>query len=87
MRVLFVGDYKLNTGPSNVNKDLLWHMPKTTLRIKNKFIVSKLFEIIYKVFISDVVIISGITYSGYIALVLASFFNKKTIYLMHGSVK
>lgn len=87
MKLLFIGNYELNTGPSNVNKDLLLSLPKDTLRLKNKNILLKIIELVHKVSISDVVIISGITYMGYLGLRLVKLFNKKSLYIMHGSIR
>lgn len=87
MKIFFVGNYRLDNGPANVNKNIEKYLPKGSLIIKSNNFIMKILEIIWKVFISDVVIISGLSPSNNIAMNIGNILRKKTIYIMHGSIK
>ena len=87
MKVLFIGDYKYNVGPANVNKNLKNHLPNNFLFIKGNNFLIKIFELFFKIFISNVIIISGYKYKLNIFFKIAKLLNKKLIYLMHGCIK
>lgn len=85
MKICFIGDCDYNTGPSNVNKSYKKHLKNKMrfLRYRNKALRS--FETVYSVLLTNVTIISGMSYINQLALYTAKLFKKTIIYLMHGS--
>ncbi len=84
MKIMFVGDCDLNTGPSNVNKEFKKILSDRVSFFKFKIKILRAIETVIKVLKSDVIIISGISYINNLALKEAVFFKKKIIYIMHG---
>ncbi|MDK0554235.1 glycosyltransferase family 4 protein [Clostridium perfringens] len=87
MKIFLCGNYKDNTGPSNVNSLLINNSEKKLMKINftNRYL--KNIEIIIKILISDVIIFSGLGCKMIFHLKLAHLFKKKTIYLMHGCIE
>lgn len=86
MKLLIVGDFKNNTGPANVNKSLI-ESNKNILYTTQIGVMSRIIELIIKMYKSDVVIFSGISKINIIGFKLAKIFRKKSAYLMHGYYK
>lgn len=86
MKIFFIGDYKINSGPSNVNKHLKKYLPKNTLYISNNSKVARLIEILIKVTLCDKIVFSGLSKQNIIGIKWSKILRKKTFYIMHGSV-
>ena len=87
MNIFLFGDCHSNSGPSNVNKEIIRNSNDKISYMKknNKFL--KIFELIYKFTISKVIIFSGYGKYNLLMSKLSNIFNKKTIYIMHGCIK
>lgn len=87
MKILFLGDYKANTGPSNVNKNLKKHLPQNVIYINSSNIFIRTIEIIFKTILYNVIIISGNSRSNRICINITKIFRgkKKIINILHGS--
>lgn len=86
-KIFFVGDFFSNTGPANANKSLLKvnnGFLKYSIR-KNK--ITRVIEMIFKIINSDITCFCGYSRINIIGIRLCKMFNKKSIYLMHGSLK
>ena len=86
-KIFFVGDFFSNTGPANANKSLLKvnnGFLKYSIR-KNK--ITRVIEMIFKIINSDITCFCGYSRINIIGIRLCKIFNKKSIYLMHGSLK
>lgn len=86
-KILLYGEYKANTGPSNVNKFLLDNSENKFMYVKNDGSISKRVERVNKILKSDVVIFSGYGRHIKVLLILCKILHKKTVYLMHGCVE
>ncbi|MHB8128923.1 MAG: glycosyltransferase family 4 protein [Mobilitalea sp.] len=86
-KILFIGDYDANNGPSNVNKNILKYLKINHNYIigKNKFI--QVSETIWKIICSDIIVCSGITTIGRLGIRFTKLLGKKTIYIMHGCLE
>lgn len=82
--MIFVGDCDYNTGPSNVNKDFKRYLSEKMYFLKYKNKILRAIEVIIHVFLSDTVIISGLSVINNLALDVAVISHKHIIYLMHG---
>lgn len=83
-KILFVGDFKDNSGPSNVNKKLK-NCFTSEFRIigdGNRYI--RVLKAIFKVLFSQIVVVSGVTRMGCFCVKTAKALRKKTVYIMHG---
>ncbi|MDM0960173.1 glycosyltransferase family 4 protein [Clostridium perfringens] len=87
MKFLFVGDYKGNSGPLNVNKNIIMNLNKKYMYISSTKKLIKILECILKTLFSKVIIVSGLCGSGKYCTKIAKILNKKVIYLMHGCVE
>lgn len=85
MRMLLIGDYRKNAGPSNVNKSLINNSDNELLYIKAKSKFVMIFEILFKAALSDVLIVSGCGSKKYYTLLKP--FHKPMIYILHGYAK
>ncbi len=84
MKILFVGDIYKNTGPSNLNRayhKYLCHRMIFTYQ-RNKPLL--LLELIFGVFRSSSIVVSGGGNSSFLAVKLAALLKKPIAYLMHG---
>ena len=86
-KILFVGQYKGNNGPCNVNKEYIRALTQSFNYIKSSNKVFKTMEIFFKCIRSKMLVISGICMDNTISLRLFKLFNKKVIYIMHGCVE
>lgn len=86
MDVFFIGNSNLSNGPAVVNKNLKKNFPETQIvtYIERRNLFLKFVEITKKVLKTNVVVISGLSFSGLIALFISRISKKKSIYLMHG---
>lgn len=86
MKIFLAGDYYSETGPSNATKTLLQALPQDTLyqKMHNKFL--RIPEIIWKTFLSDVIIYSGASFQAVLGITVARLLRKPTFYIMHGSI-
>lgn len=86
MKIFFVGDFVLNTGPGIANKMMRRGLGKNKNYLysdaKNKF--TRVLEIIYKTIIADCVCFCSSSKANIIGIKLAKLFKKKTFYIMHG---
>ncbi len=86
-KILFVGQYRGNAGPYNVNREYIKHFTESFLFIKHKNKIIKTVEIIIKSVRAGVIVISGISLEGLLALKIAKLLKIKTVFIMHGSVE
>ena len=86
MRVFVVGDYRTGTGPANVTKEYLLRFPRDTRRLIFSSKILRAFEIILKVPVSSVLLISGHSKQNLLALKWAGLWHKPCAFLMHGCV-
>lgn len=86
-RIFLAGDAVSGTGPANVTKYYICHLPKGTLfqKVRNKFL--RVPEIVFKTLLCDVVVYSGYSRQNILGLQIAKLFNKPSAYLMHGCVE
>lgn len=86
-KILLIGDFKLNCGPANVNRELINNSNGVIKYIifENKYI--KFLETLIKILLNNVIIISGYSTKSLFYTKLANLFNKKVIYIMHGCIK
>lgn len=84
LKILFVGESHSNTGPANVNKRLIDNLTQQYRTLKTHQPLRKMAELFMKMSTSRVVVLSGITRVGMIALRLSRLTRTKTIYIMHG---
>lgn len=84
-KIAFCGDFTQNNGPANVNKELIkyFDIKKIDTKCHNKIIIFMKFLI--SLFYCKIYIFSSNYRVNYILFLIANFFKKKTIYLMHGS--
>lgn len=87
MRVFLIGDYKSGTGPANATKMLLNELPDNAIFLKTTGKISRLIELIAKVPLCDVCVLSGYSKQNLYAIRLAKIWKKKVIYIMHGCVE
>ncbi|MGU8471673.1 glycosyltransferase family 4 protein [Clostridium perfringens] len=87
MKFLFVGDYKENNGPSNVNRNIIMNLDKNYMYISSTKKLIKIIECLLKVLFSKVIVVSGLCGAGKHCTKFAKVLNKKVIYLMHGCVE
>ena len=86
MRVFVIGDYRTGTGPANVTKEYLLRFPKDTKRLIFKSKPLRALEIILKMPLCSVVLMSGYSKQNLLALKWAGLLGKPSAYLMHGCV-
>lgn len=84
MRYLLVGDYKGNNGPNNVNKQIIQHKSRKMMHVDFTKRFMKFPDTFLKLLVSKVVVVSGISRPGVIAIKAAKILGKKTAYIMHG---
>lgn len=87
MKLLMLGEYNSNAGPSNVNKKIINNLSNSIMYIKSKKKVNKFFELIFKFIKSDIILVSGFDPRYSSLCKFSKIINKKTIYLMHGYAK
>ena len=87
MKIFFLGDMWLDGGPNNVNRGLSKYFDNNFIILKKRNPFLQIFEIIFKIIIADVVVISGIKRINAFALKIIKLFRKKMIYIMHGYLK
>lgn len=87
MKVFVVGDYRTGTGPANVTKEYLLRFPDNTKRLIFSSKLLRAFEIILKMPLCDIVLISGYSKQNLLALKWAKKLGKPGAYLMHGCVE
>lgn len=87
MKLLILGEYNSNAGPANVNKKIISNLSNSIMYIKSKSKINKIFELIFKLINSDIILISGFDPRCSSICKFTKIINKKTIYLMHGYAK
>lgn len=86
-QIFFAGNHIGNSGPREVNKGYVKYLQDRVLYLKQKQRSFLFIEMIIKLFISKVVIFSGVSSVDHILLVLCKLFNNRIIYIMHGWLK
>ena len=84
IKVFLFGECKNNTGPENVNRNLINNCNYNMDYVKFNGKIKKRVEILYKILKNDVIVYSGIKTKFWVFL--SKLFNKKTVYLMHGCI-
>lgn len=87
MRIFLVGDWYSGTGPANVTKYYIENLPKKTLSQRYKSKYARLFELIIKSVMADVICFSGYSKQNIIGMRFAKLIKKPTAYIMHGCVE
>ncbi len=87
MRILMVGDYRTGTGPANVTRSYLEHLPENTLRLRHTGKCMRVLEILCKVIPADIILCSGYSGQNLVAIRWAHILHKPAAYLMHGCVE
>lgn len=84
MKILFWGGTKGNSGPCNVNKEIVKNLTSAywTVTSSNKYL--QLLEGLVKCLFSDVVVVSGVSRHGMIFVEFAKRMGIKSAYIMHG---
>lgn len=85
-KIFFLGDFKSNTGPANVNKNIKKILKEKAIYSTKEGKISRVFEMIYKIIISNYIVFCSFSKLDIYGIKLAKLLNKKTIYLMHGYV-
>ena len=83
----FVGDLITDTGPGIVNKNIIRVSNERFLYSKSNNRSNRIINLIKKINKTNIYLISGISKENLIVIILAKIFRKKTVYLMHGSLK
>lgn len=86
MRIFLIGDYKTGTGPANVTRAYIENMPGVVSQ-KMKGKVARALELLLKIPVCDVLLLSGHSKQNLLALKIAGTFKKKAAFLMHGCVE
>ena len=84
MKILFIGGAESNCGPENVNRYMRRNFTKSFWYVKAKNRYIKTAETLWKSLFSDVVVVSGVSRQGMVAVGFARALGKKTAYIMHG---
>jgi len=87
MKIFLIGDFFSNTGPSIANQILLKGLKENDENIlisSAKTKLGRVLEVVYKIFITDVVIFCSFSRIILLGIKIAKIFRKKTFYLMHG---
>lgn len=85
IKVLYIGDYIKKNGPSIVDINLNKHFSSND--ITREQINQKInFTFLNKIFNADIINVSGVSFKGVLAIIIAKFFFKKTTFIMHGSL-
>lgn len=87
MKILFCGNYRKNTGPSQANRQLIKYFPREIDYLKSKNKIIEFLEAVFKVFKSDVVIFSSARYINVPIICWAKLLRKRCIYIVHGYTK
>lgn len=85
-RIIYFGNIFNNNGPSIVNKNLYAELSNSVSFFEDKSRWGKI-RTLYKVFYSDVVVLSGLGVLNFLGLILGFLSRKKIVYLMHGAIK
>lgn len=83
-KYLFIGETAANTGPSNVNKGIISNLSEAFLAVTCENKVKKYLSVLRNIVGCKVVVVSGMSKVGTLAIVLAKLLQKKSIYIMHG---
>ena len=83
-KYLFLGGTDGNTGPSNVNRNIIANLTNSFRYVKSNNRYFKYIEAFYKMMLSEVIVISGISKLNSLIVSVAKKLNKKIIYIMHG---
>lgn len=89
MRILLVGEYRYNMGPANVNKKIIEHMTGDFSYLKFQWPkgfdkILNVLELLFKVCLSQVIIVSVTSRIGHIAGILCHLLHKDLVFIMHG---
>lgn len=87
MKIFFVGGFKSNAGPINVNRSLRNNFTSTFVYVKSSNKYFKYIETVFKTIFSKVIVISGVGRDGVLAIKIAKILRKKVVYIMHGFAK
>lgn len=87
IKIFMVGDFKSNTGPANVNKNLKLYLPSNTLYSMASNQIIRVFELIIKLLLCDAICFCSFSKLNVFGIKLSKFLGKNTFYLMHGYVK
>lgn len=86
MKIFIVGDHRTGTGPANVTKEYIRCLDKEALYQKMTGKIARVPELFFKIIRSDVILFSGYSAQNVLGMKIASIFNKKTAYLVHGAI-
>lgn len=84
MQIAFVGDFRYNIGPCNVNREIIRHKSNHVLHVNYTRRFGKFPDALIKILVSKVVVISGISRLNHFSIRAAKIMGKKTAYIMHG---
>lgn len=86
MGILYIGDFITKNGPSIVDINLTNNFEKN--KIFKEQINKKInLNLIKKICFSDIILISGVSLKGLMSIVIGKIFFKKSLFIMHGSLK
>lgn len=83
-KILFVGDFRSNTGPAIINKNIKESLGNKAMYTYAKGKVLRLIELFLKTLISDKICFCSLSKMNIYGIKLAKKMNKKTFYIMHG---
>jgi len=86
VKIFLCGEYKMNSGPSNVNRYLLTHAEHQIFCIKSENKLLKRVEIFLRLIFNDITIFSAYGVKAGLAIRILRVLHKKSVYLMHGCV-
>ena len=84
MFILFLGDSRENSGPTNVNRAVIQFKSKHLLTVNYSNRFGKYLDALCKITISRIVVLSGVSKFNSIFQKIAKLLGKKTVYVMHG---
>lgn len=87
MKILFLGGHRANSGPQNVNKQLIKYLNNDVSYLNSENKLCKKIELLFKFCFSNIIIISGFSIHAPFICKVAKIFHKKTIYILHGYAK
>lgn len=84
MKVFFLGGTQSNSGPSNVNKNIIENASERICYLKSRNKWLRYIEAILKVSLTQVTVVSGVSRIGRVCIAYGKLLGKKSAFIMHG---
>ena len=83
-RMYWIGDMQGNSGPAIVNKSYFNYLKDDFVFCKKNGKLYRIFHFFLHLLFMKTILVSGFSALNYYFIIIAKFFHKRTIYLMHG---